>query len=302
MTTSLLLILICLSGGSAFILMKYAVLVFTPIEIALYRLLGGATFLGCIWLVQRRVPGIPRRQWPMLAVLSLVGIGLPFSLQPWLIDQTQNSGFIGMMIIFMPLMTLLVSIPLLQVWPNWRELTGVLVGLAALLIVRLDSSARSIPFHVLLLALMIPLLYATLNTCVRRCFNNSDPLHVSFSMLGMAAIVLIPLAPMQVRSADTGNFGLALAAVLVLGIVATGLSTYLFFVVNQRVGPLHAGMVGYMIPAVALGWSWFLKEEITGRQVIALATALLMVWLVRSGRTNIHTNPGLDPVENTAES
>jgi len=302
MRSSLIFLIIALAGGSAFILMKYAVLVFTPIEIAIYRLVGGAVFLGFIWLTRDGVPGIPRRQWPSLAMISIAGIGLPFTLQPWLIHQTQNSGFIGMIQVFVPLMTLLVSIPLLGAWPNWREVTGVLVGLAALLIVKLDGSARDFPLYVLSLALLVPLLYAVLNTLMRRLFNDIDRIPLTFGLLAVAAIGLMPFAPLQERAVGSGSLGHAIAAVLVLGVVSTGLSTYLFFTLVQRHGPLHAGLAAYLIPAVALGWSWLLNEQITLKQGVGLATALLMVWLVRSGHAHPRERTHSGPVETEPET
>jgi hypothetical protein len=60
-------------------------------------------------------------------------------------------------------------------------------------------------------------------------------------------------------------------------VVSTGLMTALFYKIILRKGPLSAGMVSYMVPGVAILWSWLDGESVTSLQLTALAGVLLMV-------------------------
>ena len=74
-----------------------------------------------------------------------------------------------------------------------------------------------------------------------------------------------------------------------LGVLATGLATLLFYRLIQERGPLFAGMVTYIIPVEAVMWGALDGEAVAGRQVVALGVVLVAVALVQwpgSGRGN----------------
>ena len=50
---------------------------------------------------------------------------------------------------------------------------------------------------------------------------------------------------------------------LVLGVVATGISTVAFFYMVFKHGPLFAGMTTYVVPILALAWGQFDHETIS---------------------------------------
>ena len=73
----------------------------------------------------------------------------------------------------------------------------------------------------------------------------------------------------------------AVACLLVLGPIATGLGTFLFYRLIQGHGPLYAGMVSYVIPCVATLLGLLSGETITLGQLVAVAGALGMVALTQ---------------------
>ena len=76
---------------------------------------------------------------------------------------------------------------------------------------------------------------------------------------------------------------IATAACLVLGVLGTGFGAFAFTKMLQEQGPLFAGMVTYLIPTIALGWSWIDQERVTLLQLTALSGVLAMVALVQYG-------------------
>ena len=73
---------------------------------------------------------------------------------------------------------------------------------------------------------------------------------------------------------------------LLLGVVATGLSTVAFFYMVFKQGPLFAGMTTYVVPMLAMGWGLFDHEQISMQQLAAMAGVFVMVGLVQSGARN----------------
>jgi hypothetical protein len=82
---------------------------------------------------------------------------------------------------------------------------------------------------------------------------------------------------------------------LVLGVVATGLSTVAFFYMVFKRGPLFAGMTTYVVPMLALAWGEFDHESISAQQLVAMAGVLVMVGLVQSGTTRPEEEFELQP-------
>ena len=82
--------------------------------------------------------------------------------------------------------------------------------------------------------------------------------------------------------AQTTDRSLAIASVLILGVFGTGWGAYGFTRLLQDKGPLFASMITYLIPTIALVWSWVDNERITVLQVVALAGVLSMVYVVQA--------------------
>ena len=83
----------------------------------------------------------------LLAVLTII----PYAVQPYLI-ASYGSAFIGMMVIFVPLLTILVSLPMLKKIPARREVTGVGGGLVFAWILVYDGLNRELAITDLLIA------------------------------------------------------------------------------------------------------------------------------------------------------
>ncbi|MSR56189.1 MAG: DMT family transporter [Planctomycetaceae bacterium] len=276
--------LICAVWGSSFILMKKAVVCFSPVSVGFGRVLGGAAVLLGLWCWRSQTVAW---KWSDAAPLFLVvvcGFAWPFSIQPRLVAQ-HGSAFVGMTVSFTPLLTIVASVPLLGIYPTPRQLTGVVGALICLGLLMLDGSNRQIPLRDLLLAMTVPLSYAVTNTVVRRSLRHVPPLELTLASLAAACAILLPLVvatagPVGRSSAELWLGWLSLA---VLGVVGTGLTTVLFNKLIHDEGPLFAGMVTNLVPVGALLWAWIDHEPVTSLQLAALAGLVAMVTLVQYG-------------------
>lgn len=282
-----LFLLVCVIWGSSFILMKYADVAFGAMSIGAWRVTGGAVFLALVWVVTRR-----GRRWPMtrrdvagLSVIVLLGYCVPFVMQPYLIGKYGDSAFFGMMVALVPLMTMVVSAPLLRVRPTLRQMCGVAIGLLSLGVLMGIGIERNITGWDLLLAALVPVSYATSNTYVKRRFEKYPPLAVTLSSFIGASMLLLPVSfATESTQVDVDGFVMAVACLAILGVIGSGLATFLFFTIIQQRGPLFAGMVAYIVPVGAVCWGWLDGETVTRWQLVALVGVFAGVALVQTAR------------------
>jgi drug/metabolite transporter (DMT)-like permease len=277
--------------------MKWAGEAFGPISIGIVRTLGGASLLLVLWWFGRHrfKPTPSRRHVPRIAALVVINFALPYSLLPHLIGKYGDSAFFGMLVAFVPLLTIGLSIPLLGIKPSPRQVVGVLGGLACMAGLANVGAAKRIQPADLAIALSIPFAYALSNTLIKRWFAELAPLPLTATALTAAGFVLLPIGlttGQPVKPVEAGAMWEAVASLAVLGPLCTGLAIFLFYRLIQRRGPLYAGMVSYIIPLGALAWGWVDKERITLGQVLALAGVLAMTALVQSAPAQLEAEAG----------
>jgi len=274
---------ICLIWGSSFVLMKRAMACFSPIGVGAGRAMGGALVLGLIFLLLKQRVTIRRSDLAPLLLVVLLGFVWPHSLQPEMVAR-HSGAFVGMTVGFTPLLTILVSIPILGIWPTNRQVVGVIGALACLMALMLDYSRQSVPLVDILLAFSVPFTYSVANSIIRRSLQHLPPLELTMVCLIAAATFLLPLSlfVQNHRQAKPEQLGSALLAVSTLGIIGTGIATFLFNRLVQEQGPLFAGMTTNMVPIGAVLWGMAEGESVSMAQMMALAGILVMVTYVQT--------------------
>jgi drug/metabolite transporter (DMT)-like permease len=262
---------------------------FSPVAIAMGRMAGGAAAIAIYCLVKRLWVKIAARDIGHLAIVSLLANVWPYVIQPYVMRQAGEHGFIGMMVAFVPLATIAVSIPMLGLWPSRRQLVGVIGGLVCTALIVWDGTHRGLAPHLLALAMSTPLSYALGNTYIKWKLDHLPAAPLTAAFLGLGALALVPLdfaTPLLERlnmapPTQPHDGPLAIAALATLGVIGTGVCVLIFVHLIKTQGPLFAGMVTYVIPVVALMWGQFDRERLTATQVVAIAGVLAMVALVQ---------------------
>jgi drug/metabolite transporter (DMT)-like permease len=280
----LIFLSVCATWSISFILMKRAGEAFSPVAIAAGRVLAGVAVLGLLWAWRERRWNLRWRDVPVMAVVVVAGCAWPYYIQPWLITtQGNGSAFMAMMVSCVPLLTILISIPVLGVRPSLRQGIGVVGAIACLAVLLYDGWQRQIPLSDVALAFTVPLGYAFTNTLIRRYLPHVSPLLLTLVTFVVSLVFLLPLALVapspQLKSDST--LPIALAALAFLGVVGTGLATLLFNKLIREHGPLFAGMTTNLVPIGAVLVGWFDAEQVTLPQVGALIGILAMVTLVQ---------------------
>jgi drug/metabolite transporter (DMT)-like permease len=260
--------------------MKKAGLAFGPLTIGASTTFGGASVLWIFWLVKQNTWQIRRQHLIPLAIVSLLGYMFPYAAQPFLVKLIGH-GFIGMMVALVPIFTILVSIPLLGVFPSRKQFLGILIGMVCLSLMVIDGLARNVSWFYLFMALSVPLCYAVSNTLVQRSLQDLPPTILVALFMSAGAIALTPLALIFETVTIDDNFIPAIVAIVLLSVFARGIAMLFFYKMIKVNGPLFAGMVTYVIPVEALMWSWVDNERITLMQVSAILMVLLVVGVVQ---------------------
>jgi drug/metabolite transporter (DMT)-like permease len=282
-------LLCCFVWGGSFILMDRAALAFGPVDIAIGRMAFGAAVVAAYCQLTGRWIKVRGRDWLHLFVAAFFANVWPYVVQPYAMRQADEHAFFGMFMAFVPLATIVASIPMLGAFPTPRQLVGVLGGLACMIMVLWDGSHRGMPLALLALSVSVPISYAAGNTYIKWKLDDLPAAPITAVFLALGALMLVPLRltpalieRLQLTGPETPHdYPLALGSLLLLGLGGTGICILIFVQMVKTRGPLFAGMVTYIIPLVALLWGQLDGERLSPLQVAAMAGVLAMVALVQ---------------------
>ncbi len=280
----------CFVWGTSFILLERVTHVMGPVEIGIWRMLSGAAVVGACWWVKRDQYRMSCRDLVLIAISSLLFTTPTLVIQAYVLEQGFGHGFFGTMVAAIPLLTILVSAPMLGVRPTGRELFGVLGGLACIFLLVEEGVQRGMSPGLLALTMTIPLSSAVGNTFYKWKLPHVPAAPLTTTVLVVSALALMPLqaAPGLMNSLSIGApvgevvSANAVTYLLLLGVVGSGVSSMTYIWLVMKRGPLFAGMTTYVVPVIALLWGTLDHEAISGQQAMAIAGVLGMVALVQT--------------------
>ena len=284
----LLLVYLVIFWGFAFGLIAMGLQGFHPITVVWARLGCGALVMWVVFVFKSGQ--FPREPvWLLrMTILSALGNLLPFSLIAWA-EQYVPSGEAGMLMALMPITTLIMG----HYFLSHERLTllrvfGVLLGLLGVfLILGEDLWQAGSPerFWGQLVILLGTVAYAANGIYTKR-LPAIDPVAVTAGSLTIGTLLLTPVVLALQGPVDLGENLQAVGAVLVLGVFATGVATWVYFIVVLEVGPGFLSTINYLIPGTALLFGIVVLSEPAGvLQLVALALILLGVWLIQPRRS-----------------
>jgi len=271
--------------GFAFALIAVALESFHPLFIVWCRLWMGALVVWCVWRWRGQRWCLGREWWPRLTLLSLTGNIIPFSLIAWA-EQSVPSAEVGILMALMPIATLLLAHWLLDQEPlTWRRFAGVVVGFAGVALLVGDdllSAGASGQWAGQVGALLATVSYAFNGVYAKR-IPAQDPVALSVGTLVIGSILLaLPALWAQLAGPGFDVTAGATSVLVVLGVMATGVATWCYFVVVTERGPGFLSTINYLIPAVAFAaGTVFLAEPWGWEHLIALGMILVGVGLIQ---------------------
>ena len=245
----------------------------------------GALVVWCVWRWRQQRWSLGREWWPRLTLLSLTGNIIPFSLIAWA-EQSVPSAEVGILMALMPIATLLLAHWLLDHEPlTRRRFAGVVVGFAGVALLVGDdlfSAGASGQWPGQVATLLATISYAFNGVYAKR-LPAENPVALSVGTLAIGSLLLaVPALWAQLAGPGFDVTAGATSVLVVLGVMATGVATWCYFVVVTEKGPGFLSTINYLIPAVAFAaGTVFLAEPWGWEHLIALGMILVGVGLIQ---------------------
>ncbi|MEZ5647183.1 MAG: DMT family transporter [Burkholderiaceae bacterium] len=222
----------------------------------------------------------PWAHWKELTLLGALSVSVPFLLFAWAALRLP-AGYSALLNTTVVLFGTLASAWFGQDTLTWRKLAGCAVGAAGVaLIVRLGPVRPDWPTMMAALACIgAACCYGVSTPLMKRATQRIEPLAISATIHVVALILVLPGAVLALPDA---RFSVpALSAMLVLGVVTSGLAYWAHLRIIRHVSPVAATSPAFLIPVFGVTWGHlFLGEELSpgifaGGALVLLATALV---------------------------
>lgn len=258
-----MLILLSLLWGFAFYLIAVGLRGFPPLTLVDLRLAVGTAVLYLIMRWQGFTLPRAGAWWFRFGLLSLMGNLIPFSLISWA-ETHIESAQAGLLMALMPISTLVLAhffVPGETITP--RRFAGVLLGLVGVVVLIGGKAVKGMGDGQVLpqLAVLAATLAYAVNAVYTKTLPHIDTIVVATGTLMAGTVLLLPCAlyleqPWQLTPAPA-----PLLAILALGVLSTGLATWIFFRLVSDCGPAFLAIINYLIPAIAFAAGVILLGE-----------------------------------------
>jgi drug/metabolite transporter (DMT)-like permease len=269
--------------GSAYLLISVALEGFSPFAVAFLRVALGAALLTLI-PAARRGPRPEPHDRVRIALLGLVWIAIPLTLFP-LAQQSVSSAVAGMLTGAQPVLAATIAALLLGRLPDARLRVGLGIGVVGVVAIAWGAASgaggSSIGGIALVLAAVL---------CYALGVNIAVPLQQRYGGLPVIRRTLVVGAVLTLPGgaiglADSHPTAGAVAAVIPLGLICTGIGYVLFATLAGRAGASRGSIAIYLIPVVALVLGVvFRGDAVSALELVGIALVLAGAWLARGPR------------------
>ncbi|GAB4423956.1 MAG: DMT family transporter [Bacteroidia bacterium] len=278
-----LMILLTLIWGSSFLLLKYALEMLHPAQVAALRISMAGLVLLPAGLVHIR--HVARHNWVWLVLFTvLANIGV--TLLNAVAQTGLDSAVAGTLYSLIPMMTLGTGVLFFRQRGRLGQLLGLLLGLGgtALLIWVNRRSPTEAATRFIAIALVAAFFNGLMANLLKYKLSNLT----AFQVASVSFLLVLPLmlayvlysgaVPLVLGSPAGLQAGLIVA---VLGIFANALALILFRTIIDLSSPVFASLTTYFIPVVAIFWGVLDGEPLGWHHMLALLLLLAGVWVVR---------------------
>lgn len=251
-------------------------IVFARTLLASVVLIVTAQRLGAMRGIGRRIPDLI-----LLAAIQAAG--------PFLLisggERRIASSLAGILVAGAPIFTALLAVFIdHEERSRGASLVGLVAGMAGVvLLLGLDTGGGSAALLGGLMVVLASLCYALGGFQLKHRLADLNPIGICATVMAISAAMSLPLAAVTLPS-KTPSSG-ALAAIVALGILGTGVSFGIFYTLIRDVGPARASLVAYVAPAFAVVYGVvFLNESFKPSTAVGVVLIIGGSWLAAEGR------------------
>jgi drug/metabolite transporter (DMT)-like permease len=255
----ILLFLLGAVWGSAFMFIKISADDFGPILLVNLRLLlAGALFLP--FLLQKKYLAYFKSHFSGILILGIFSNAFPFTMFSYA-SLGATSNMLGILNGTTAFMTMVVAYFWLKESITPKQIFGIILGFLGILIL-VNPANGSATLGASGFALVGALSYSFSGVYIQKYQLNAN----KFVLIGWAmlfgGLFLIPLSFFNLPDQMPDNN--AIAALLWLGIVSTGIAYLGYIRLIEQIGAVRTSTVTYLLPVFSIIWgSIFLQEKIT---------------------------------------
>ncbi|SCF29003.1 Permease of the drug/metabolite transporter (DMT) superfamily [Micromonospora viridifaciens] len=295
---------LALLWGSTFLWIELALDALTPVQVTLSRcVLGSLTLLIVCLASGRRLPQ-NRTIWGRIVVAAFFCNALPFAMFS-IGQQTIDSGVAGVLNATTPLWSLLIGLVIgTERGLRPARLGGLLLGFAGVVLIFAPWQATASGGWGVLAVLVAAASYA-----VGFAFMGHFLVRRGFPTISLSAAQLVTASALTTLTLPAGGLApieigpKALIAVVILGVVATGVTFHLTYRNIAAEGATNTATIGYLLPVVSVALGVIvLDEEFSLRIAIGMAVVLVGVALTRRHNQTSAPAPADTPAEDLAAS
>jgi len=282
--------------GASFLFMHLAVGDFGVVATAAVRVGVASAFLVPLMLAKGHGASF-RKHWWKVCLIGVINSGIPFLMFAFALLSI-TTGLSAILNATVPLFGALVAWWWLNDRPTGSRVLGLVVGFTGVAALawdqasfRPDPATGIAPAWAVLACLVATTCYAIAASATKRFLSGLPPLMTATgSQLGATLALALPalwLRPTQMPSTQSW------LAVLVLGVMCTGVAYILYFRLIEQAGPSRALAVTFALPVFAILYgALFLGEPVTSWMVgwgaVVVVGTALSTGLLKFGRMAVN--------------
>lgn len=279
----LLMFALAMMWGASFFFIKHAVQIFTPIQMAIWRMvIATLVYIPFAVVYWRKIDW---SKWKPLVVVALCGSAIP-NLFFAIAQQHVNSSLAGILNSLTPLFTLILGVLFFNAHFNRNKILGVVLGLlgAAILVLWNGQSSHAGNAWYAGLCALATVCYAINANSVGFNLKGMHPAAIgsaSFILTGPFFIVALFGTDAWSAAFQNPDGWKAVGYISYLGAVGTVVGSILYFHLLQRTSTVFATYVTYLLPVMAILVGAFDGEMIGVMDVIGTLVILMGLYLAR---------------------
>ena len=286
-----LLIIIAITWGSSFILIKKSLLVFTPYEIGAFRVAVSGLLLAYIGFPALRKMKKKTLFWVVLT--GFFGNFLPMYLFP--IAQTRvSSSLAGILDSLVPVFVLVLGFFLFGIKSRRIQVLGAIIGFsgAALLMYFSETTSEESKLGYALLVVLATACYAAAGLIINEKLQHVPSVQLSgavFSVWMIPSLFILFFSGFFTHFTANPETWEALSYLGILTVLGTAIAMILYYKLIKNTSAFFASTVTYLLPLVAVIWGLLDGEKFSIWYVFGGLLILWGIYLIREKKKAITT-------------
>ncbi len=281
-----ILLVLVLTWGSSFILIKRGLEVFSPSEVGALRV--SIAFIVLIPFTIKCFTKFTSKQWKYLIFVSITA-NVPAFLFP-LAQTGIDSLTAGILNSMTPLFTLIIGLLFFKYRSKWYNILGVMIGLAGVIGLLSVSGGKSFEFNINygIYIIIATFCYSLSINIIKYYLNDINSISltsITLFITGLPIMIYLIFFTDFFHQMQTEKKALiGLGYLTILSVLGTVFALIAFYRLVQITDAVFASSVTYMIPIVAVLWGIFDGEIFKLIYFIWIILILFGVLLVKTTR------------------